>query len=94
MLEHNDTFLSASLTLKLTAPGATLRDVNDGFDGEVTAPPKLARELLRNIRAPEKRFVLVQDAGHFGLFMRPDAFLDQLSAVLSARRPGSRGPRT
>jgi pimeloyl-ACP methyl ester carboxylesterase len=34
LLEHNDAFLDATLALKLTAPGTTLRDVNDTFDGE------------------------------------------------------------
>lgn len=119
LLEHNDVFLDASLSLMLTAPGVTLRDINDDFDGEgfsgeklvphlgdidpalfraafavpvfviqgaddLTAPPSLARALIRNIRAPSKKFLTVKDAGHFAVFTRPDAFLEQLEAVLGS----------
>jgi pimeloyl-ACP methyl ester carboxylesterase len=115
LLEHNDTFLNAALMFKLTAPGVTMRDINDEFDGEgfsgeklvphlkdidpaifrasfaepiyvvqgaedLTAPPSLARMLVRNIRAPRKEFVAIPNAGHFALFTRPDAFLDALVA--------------
>lgn len=121
LLEHNDAFLNASLALMLTAPGVTMRDVNDDFDGEgfsgdqlvphledidpalfhatfavpiyviqgaedLTAPPSLARALVRNIRAPKKEFVLIPDAGHFALFTRPDAFLDALTARLGSAK--------
>jgi pimeloyl-ACP methyl ester carboxylesterase len=47
---------------------------------DLTAPPSLARAFVRNIRAPEKAFVLIPDAGHFALFTRPDAFMDSLAA--------------
>ena len=118
LLEHNDTFLNASLLLMLTAPRVTVRDINDDFEGEgfsgdklvphlkdidsalfratfsvpifviqgaddLTAPPTLARALIQNIHAPKKQFLEVRDAGHFALFTRPDAFLDELTTVLS-----------
>ena len=55
LLDHVDAFLASTLTLKLTAPGATLRDVNDSFDGEGFSGSKLVpqintidRELFRS----------------------------------------------
>jgi pimeloyl-ACP methyl ester carboxylesterase len=113
LLEHNDVFLNATLGVKLTAPGVTLADINDDFDGEgfsgdklvphlkeidaslfsatfavpifvfqgaedLTAPPSLARALVRAINAPRKEYVEIPGGGHFALFMRPDAFLDAL----------------
>jgi pimeloyl-ACP methyl ester carboxylesterase len=41
LLEHNDAFLNASLSLKLTTPGVSLRDINDGFAGEGFSGEKL-----------------------------------------------------
>lgn len=121
LLEHIDTFLDATLTIKLTAPGATLGDVNAGFDGEgfsgdklvphlneidptlfhatfrvpvfviegaddLTTPPSLARAFVRRISAPQKRYMVVPNAGHFAMFVRPDAFLNALDRVLSVAR--------
>jgi pimeloyl-ACP methyl ester carboxylesterase len=115
LLEHIDTFLNATLSLGLTAPGATIGDLNGSFDGEafsgdklvphlneidpalfrgtfsvpifviqgaddLTSPPSLARAFVGAIRAPKKEFVLVPGGGHFALFTRPDAFLEELSA--------------
>ena len=45
LLEHVDAFLASTLTLKLTAPGATLRDVNDAFDGEGFSGDKLVPQI-------------------------------------------------
>ena len=45
LLEHVDAFLASTLTLKLTAPGATLRDVNDSFDGEGFSGGKLVPQI-------------------------------------------------
>lgn len=121
LLEHNDLFLYSSLAFKLAAPGVTLQDVNDEFDGEgfsgdklvphikdtdpalfratyavpifviqgaedLTSPPSLARAFVHAIRAPKKDFVLLPGAGHFGLFTRPDAFLDELTSHLAFAR--------
>jgi pimeloyl-ACP methyl ester carboxylesterase len=41
LLEHDDAFLNASLSLKLTTPGVSLRDINDGFAGEGFSGEKL-----------------------------------------------------
>lgn len=45
LFEHIDAFLAATLSLKLIAPGATLRDINDGFDGEGFSGDKLVPHL-------------------------------------------------
>jgi pimeloyl-ACP methyl ester carboxylesterase len=121
LLEHNDAFLNSTLALELTAPGATVRDLNDQFDGEVfsgdklgphlgeidpslfratfsvpifviqgtndlTSPPSLARAFVDAVRAPQKRFVTLENAGHFAVFTRPDAFLDVLTRLTSFAR--------
>jgi pimeloyl-ACP methyl ester carboxylesterase len=97
----------------LTAPGYTLRDVNDWFDGQnasaerlvpqtsaldartlggefaapvfviqgaedFTTPTSLARSFIDAARAPEKGFVAIEGSGHFAVFMKSSAFLDQL----------------
>ncbi len=106
----------------LTAPGYTLRDVNDWFDGQsvsaerlvpqtsaldaqtlagnfdvpvfviqgaedFTTPTSLARSFVDSIRAPAKAFVAIEGGGHFAVFMKSSAFLDQLvSRVLPLAR--------
>lgn len=45
LLEHNDAFLNATLSLMLTAPGATIQDVNDDFAGEGFSGDKLVPHL-------------------------------------------------
>lgn len=45
LLEHNDAFLNATLSLKLTTPGVTARDINDDFDGEGFSGEKLVPHL-------------------------------------------------
>jgi pimeloyl-ACP methyl ester carboxylesterase len=47
---------------------------------DFTTPTSLAREFVEKIRAPRKEFVTIQDAGHFAVFMRQDAFLKELTA--------------
>jgi pimeloyl-ACP methyl ester carboxylesterase len=110
----------------LTAPGYTLRDVNDWFEGQgvsaerlvpqsssiestalagdfslpifviqgaedFTTPTSLARELVNSIRAPAKAFVPIDGGGHFAVFMKSDAFLNELvSRVLPlVKDPGA-----
>jgi pimeloyl-ACP methyl ester carboxylesterase len=45
---------------------------------DFTTPTNLAREWLSSIRAPQKTFVAMDGAGHFGVFMKPDLFLKEL----------------
>ena len=45
LLEHNDAFLNASISFMLTAPGATLQDINDDFAGEGFSGDKLVPHL-------------------------------------------------
>ena len=99
--------------LALSAPGSSLRDVNDWIDGQVlsaerlvpqtralearalggdfslpvfviqgaedfTTPAVLARKLVDSIRAPRKAFISLKGGGHFAVFMKSDAFLNEL----------------
>jgi pimeloyl-ACP methyl ester carboxylesterase len=56
---------------------------------DFTTPTSLARSFVDSIRAPAKAFVPIEGGGHFAVFMKSSAFLDQLvSRVLPvARRP-------
>jgi pimeloyl-ACP methyl ester carboxylesterase len=47
---------------------------------DFTTPTSLAREFVTAVRAPHKAFVPIEDAGHFAVFMRQDAFLKALVA--------------
>src|SRR4051812_44685344 len=111
--EGADAFISSMIGFALTAPGYTLRDVNDWFDGQsvsaerlvpetsaldatalagdfavpvfviqgaedFTTPTSLARSFVDSIRAPAKAFVPIEGGGHFAVFMKSSAFLDQL----------------
>jgi pimeloyl-ACP methyl ester carboxylesterase len=111
--EGADTFLFSTVGLALAAPGYTLRDVNDWFEGQgvsserlvpqtstldartlagefavpvfviqgaedFTTPTSLARSFVGSIRAPAKAFVPIEGGGHFAVFMKSSAFLDQL----------------
>jgi pimeloyl-ACP methyl ester carboxylesterase len=111
--EGADAFLSSTVGFALAAPGYTLRDVNDWFDGQnvsaerlvpqtstlaaqtlagdfavpvfviqgaedFTTPTSLARSFIDSIRAPAKAFVPIEGGGHFAVFMKSSAFLDQL----------------
>ncbi len=44
---------------------------------DFTTPTSLARSFVDSIRAPAKAFVTIE-GGHFAVFMKPAAFLDQL----------------
>ena len=113
LFEGADAFIASMVGFALTAPGYTLRDVNDWFDGQIvsgerlvgqssaleartlagdfavpvfviqgaedfTTPTSLARSFVDSIRAPAKAFVTIE-GGHFAVFMKPAAFLDQLA---------------
>jgi len=112
--EGADAFIASMMGFALVAPGYTLRDLNDWFDGQIvssqrlvpqtstleagtltgdfavpvlviqgaedfTTPTRLARSFVDSIRAPAKWFVTI-DGGHFAVFMKTSAFLDQLVA--------------
>jgi len=47
---------------------------------DFTTPTNLAREFVSAIRAPAKAFVPIEGAGHFAVFMKPAAFVEQLVA--------------
>jgi pimeloyl-ACP methyl ester carboxylesterase len=112
LFEGADSFIYSMLGLAMSAPGYTLRDVSDWFDGQgvsaerlvpetsaldakalggdfavpvfviqgaedFTTPTSLANAFVNSIRAPVKAFVPIE-GGHFAVFMKPGAFLDQL----------------
>jgi pimeloyl-ACP methyl ester carboxylesterase len=111
--EGADFFISSMLGFALRAPGYTLRDLTDWFDGQslsaerlvpqtsalelkalggdfavpvfviqgahdFTTPTSLARTFVNSIRAPQKAFVSIEGGGHFAVFMKSDAFLNEL----------------
>ena len=111
--EGADAFISSMVGFALAAPGYTLRDVNDWFEGQgvsaerlvpqtsaldartltgdfavplfviqgaedFTTPTSLARAFVDSIRAPAKAFVPIEGGGHFAVFMKSSAFLDEL----------------
>jgi len=113
LFEGADACLFSMVGFALAAPGYTLRDVNDWFDGQnvsgerlvpqtnaldartlagdfavpvfviqgaedFTTPTSLARAFIESIRAPAKAFIPIEGGGHFAVFMKPAAFLDQL----------------
>ena len=47
---------------------------------DFTTPTSLARSFVNSIRAPRKAFVPIDGGGHFAVFMKPDAFLNELIA--------------
>jgi len=47
---------------------------------DFTTPTSLAQAFVNSIRAPTKAFIPIAGGGHFAVFMKPDAFLDQLMA--------------
>ena len=113
LFEGADAFISSMVGFALAAPGYTLRDVNDWFDGQnvsaerllpetskleaqhlagdfavpvfvihgaedFTTPTSLARSFVDSIRAPAKTFLPIEGGGHFAVFMKSNAFLDEL----------------
>jgi len=45
---------------------------------DFTTPTSLARAFVDSIRAPKKAFVPIEGGGHFAVFMKSSAFVDQL----------------
>ena len=113
LFEGADSFIASMLGFALGAPGYSMRDINDWFEGQMvsadrlvpqtstmpaqrlggefalpvfviqgaedfTTPTSLAREYLNSINAPRKAFVAIEGSGHFAVFMKPDAFLNEL----------------
>jgi pimeloyl-ACP methyl ester carboxylesterase len=113
LFEGADSFIASMLGFALSAPGYSMRDINDWFEGQMlsadrlipqtstmpaqrlagefalpvfviqgaedfTTPTSLARDYLNSITAPRKAFVTIEGGGHFAVFMKPDAFLNEL----------------
>lgn len=113
LFEGADFFISSTLGLALSAPGYTLRDINEWIDGQslsaerlipqtsaleskalggdfalpifviqgaedFTTPTSLANTFVNSIRAPRKEFVPIEGGGHFAVFMKSGAFLNEL----------------
>lgn len=55
-------------------------DRNNPVQGaeDLTTPTSLTRSFVDSIRAPAKAFVPIEGGGHFAVFMKSRAFLDQL----------------
>jgi pimeloyl-ACP methyl ester carboxylesterase len=47
---------------------------------DYTTPTSLARTFVSSIRAPRKAFVAIEGGGHFAVFMKSEAFLNELVA--------------
>jgi pimeloyl-ACP methyl ester carboxylesterase len=47
---------------------------------DFTTPTSLARGFVASIHAPRKAFVTIEGGGHFAVFMKSDAFLNELVA--------------
>ena len=47
---------------------------------DFTTPTSLARSFVASIHAPRKEFVAIEGGGHFAVFMKSDAFLNELVA--------------
>ena len=47
---------------------------------DFTTPTRLARKFVSSISAPRKAFIPIEGAGHFAVFMKSDAFLNELVA--------------
>ena len=50
---------------------------------DCTASASLAMRWLQDLQAPRKQFISLEGAGHYAVFVRSDAFLRALSAVLT-----------
>jgi pimeloyl-ACP methyl ester carboxylesterase len=51
--------------------------------GDCTSPAPLAMHWLQDVQAPRKQFLTIEDAGHFALFVRSEAFLHAMSGALA-----------
>jgi pimeloyl-ACP methyl ester carboxylesterase len=113
LFEGADVFLASTLGFALTAPGYSLADINDWFEGQsvsaehlvpqtsvldpkrlggdfavpvfviqgaddFTTPTSLAKTYLDSLHAPRKAFATIDGAGHFAVFTKQDAFLNEL----------------
>jgi len=58
---------------------------------DFTSPTALARDYLKALQAPAKKFVAIPGAGHFAVFMHSDQFLEEL---LKRVRPLAVRPKT
>ncbi len=61
--------------------------------GDCTAPAPLAMRWMQDIQAPRKQWVTLDDAGHFAVFVRSEAFLHELSAALAPLTGAAAAPR-
>jgi pimeloyl-ACP methyl ester carboxylesterase len=52
--------------------------IQGAFD--FTTPTSLAEAFVSSIRAPQKAFVPLEGGGHFAVFMKSDAFLEELAS--------------
>jgi pimeloyl-ACP methyl ester carboxylesterase len=50
---------------------------------DCTTPAVLAMQWLNDIQAPRKQYLPLEDAGHFAVFVRSEAFLHALSGALA-----------
>jgi pimeloyl-ACP methyl ester carboxylesterase len=115
LFEGADVFIASMVGFALTAPGYSLGDINDWFDGQsvsaehlvpqtsvldqkllggefavpvfviqgaedFTTPTSLAKTYLNSLHAPRKAFATIEGAGHFAVFTKQDAFLQELRA--------------
>ena len=66
---------SAALGGEFAVPVFVIQGAED-----FTTPTSLARRLVASIHAPRKEFVTIEGGGHFAVFMKSDAFLNELVA--------------
>jgi pimeloyl-ACP methyl ester carboxylesterase len=64
---------SAALGGEFAAPVFVIQGAED-----FTTPTSLARSFVASIYAPRKEFVSIEGGGHFAVFMKSDAFLNEL----------------
>jgi pimeloyl-ACP methyl ester carboxylesterase len=55
--------------------------------GDCTSPAPLAMHWLEGVQAPRKQFLSIEDAGHFAMFVRSDAFLHAMLGILAPLLP-------
>jgi len=66
---------SAALSGEFAIPVFVIQGAED-----FTTPTSLARSFVTSIHAPSKEFVSIEGGGHFAVFMKSDAFLNELVA--------------
>ena len=76
MAQHQFNALdSAALVDPFSVPILVIQGAED-----FTTPSSLARRFVSSIRAPGKAFVPIEGGGHFAVFTKSDAFLNELVA--------------